>query len=124
MRAHEKSEDVDNQFLQNYNLLRVEGLRLWFTPDKELNEEEMKLRLAEIVFHNAGFMARLHSLIPKHTEFDKVISNEKVEYMCDVFAVHSIIAKYGEEFLQDNHGPSICIDNLEDCVTQAKSIVE
>jgi hypothetical protein len=76
----------------------------------------MKLRLAEIVFHNAGFMARLHSLMPNIAEFDKVISNEKVEYMCDVFAVHSVIAKYGAEFLADNRGPSICIDNLTECV--------
>jgi hypothetical protein len=94
--------------------MRIEGLRLWFSND--LNEEEMKLRLEEIVFNNAGFMARLHTMMPRVTDFDKVISNEKVEHMCDVFAAYSVIAKFGAEYLTTCSGPSICVDNLEDCV--------
>jgi len=62
--------------------------------------------------------------MPDWREFEKIISNTKVEYMCDTFAVHSVIAKYGSDYLEENKNNGICRDNLEDCVQQAKLIIE
>lgn len=61
--------------MTNYNLVRIEGLRMWFNPSGEEDEDELKLRMAEIVFNHASFMARLYCQMPGITEFDKIISN-------------------------------------------------
>jgi len=48
---------------------------MWFNPSGEEDEDELKLRMAEIVFNHASFMARLYCQMPGITEFDKIISN-------------------------------------------------
>jgi len=44
--------------------------------------------------------------------------------MCDVFAVHSVIAKYGQQYLDEGVTTGICKDNLEECVAQAKNLID
>ena len=54
-------EDHDRTFLNSFNLIKMEALKLWFKPEAEVNHTDMGLRLQEIAFNNAAFLARLEA---------------------------------------------------------------
>lgn len=66
---NQTDEEADALFINKYNLLKLEGLKLWFS-DGEVNEGEMGQRLAEIAFNHAGFMTRLYYSSPSVSKFD------------------------------------------------------
>jgi len=62
---------IDTNFIKNFNLFRIEALRLWFSDEESLDEEDMMLRLQEIAFYNAGFLARLYQEMPGALDLEK-----------------------------------------------------
>ena len=71
-------EDFDRTFTQQLNLLRLEALRLWFTPEGGLDQTELTVRMQEIAFNNAAFLARLETQMGTSTDFDKSPHADKI----------------------------------------------
>jgi len=120
-------DDRNRIFQKNYNLLRIEGLRLWCSDGGSLKHADMLLRVQEIVFHNAGFMARLYGEMCGAVDFEASDSSTaQIQMICDTFAVHSVILAFGKQQLQNEafqkHYP-LCRDNLMQLLNKATGLV-
>jgi hypothetical protein len=104
----------------------MEALHVWFT-EKEINENHISLRLEELVFNNAGFMARLYTQMAGTLDFESADDHSKVHIMCEAFAVHSVISYFGKKHLEKmrraKHKKLLCTDNIEQCVNKANGLI-
>jgi len=91
-------EDHQRNFQKNYNLVRIEALRLWCSEGHLLKHSDMLLRIQEIAFYNAGFLARLYTEMCGAVDFEASDSSTaQIQMICDAFAVHSVILAFGKQ---------------------------
>lgn len=94
--VNKAQDEYDRCWLNHYNLVRIEGLLLWNKSPDMVNEGEMVIRLNEVAFNNATFMARLHNEMATIDDFTSAGKAEQFRIMSEAFAVHSVISYLGD----------------------------
>ena len=57
-------------------------------------------------------------------DFEKAVPAEKIRMVCEVFSVHSVLHFFGRPHLQSKTLSMVAKDNLEECLTKAKHLIQ